>query len=390
MHTESERYQKRKERGFILISMTAAAIALIGAMGLAVDMGHIFIVKNETQAFVDAAALAAALHMDGTAAGLTRADSEATGLSNKWNFSTTTVASPTVEYGAASTGPWYTSANVTSPATMLYSRVSVTVAPNLYFIPVVLVNKVYSTNVKSQAVAGQVDFANNTSIVAGLGPFAGVASDATGPNFGYVVGNEYDIQWPQYNGNRGKCKKGTILDCFVSPPCANETTAAETEVVNYWGPSTNGYWGSNSTSLLNDYILNLQQLAALSIGTDITPYLSSGNKQGTAKVVDDRVNQDPVNYGNNLNAYLANSSHNGRRLMPAPVVLPSASGSPVVGYGLFFLESNQTSAGHTSGFYQTGVGNDPYCAIYAGPFVFGATNPGAGGSAGGSRVKLVQ
>ena len=40
------------------MTMAVTAIAMIGAMGLAIDLGHIFIVKNETQAYVDAAALA--------------------------------------------------------------------------------------------------------------------------------------------------------------------------------------------------------------------------------------------------------------------------------------------------------------------------------------------
>ena len=60
--TVPQKSSRRKgQRGVILVVMTAAAIALIGAMGLAIDMGHIFIVKNETQAYVDAAAIAASL-----------------------------------------------------------------------------------------------------------------------------------------------------------------------------------------------------------------------------------------------------------------------------------------------------------------------------------------
>jgi hypothetical protein len=34
--------RKGQERGFVLITMAVAAIALIGILGLAVDIGHLF------------------------------------------------------------------------------------------------------------------------------------------------------------------------------------------------------------------------------------------------------------------------------------------------------------------------------------------------------------
>lgn len=419
---------RKSQRGMVLMTMAITAIALVGAMGLAVDLGHIFIVKNETQAYVDAAAIAAALQMDGTTAGITRANSAATGLSAKWNFDSATLSTPTVEFSTASSGAtWYSAAGVTTALapTILYARVTKTVAPNVYFVPMVMPSPVYSQNVQSQAIAGQVDFSANTSIVAGLGPFTGVAAcsgtviecEASAPNFGLTVGNEYDIQWPQYNSNRGQCKHGVIADCFgnVSPPCPGDVSLNTgggngnpmQEVVSYWGASVNGYWGSNSTSQLNAYIMDTQQLGALGIGTNINPNLSSGNKQGTAKILDDRVNQDVVNFdpsGNSgtgaqkLTDYLANTAHNGRRLMPIPMVYPNANNTTtVVGYAQYLLMTNISSAG-TSDFYakgdggvtSTGTGNDPYCAIYAGAWVIGAINGGVGSTSGGGRVRLVQ
>lgn len=404
--------------------MTASAIALVAAMGLAIDMGHIFIVKNETQTYVDAASIAAALQMDGTSAGITRANTAATSLSDAWNFSSTRLTSPTVEFGATTSGTWYTTANVTSvlAPTMNYVRVTKTVAPNVYFVPVVMASPVYTQNVQSQAIAGQVSLPAAASIAQGLGPFTGVAAcngsvsscEASGPNFGLTVGEEYDIQWPQYNSHRQGCGNGhgngnggTAANCFVSPPCAGDVAIDNlpgnnadpmVEVVQNWGASINGYWGSNSTSVINQYILDTKQLQALAIGTDITPDLSSGNKQGTAKILDDRVNQDVVNYDPSsattsalkLSTYLANTSHNGRRLMPVPMVYPNNTGSQVVGYGTFLLETTESSSGGLSTFYKDGTGNQPYCAIFAGPWVMGGTNGGTSNSGGGARVRLVQ
>jgi|SwirhisoilCB2_FD_contig_41_3261927_length_1431_multi_4_in_0_out_0_1 Flp pilus assembly protein TadG len=421
---------QNSQRGMVLMTMAITAIAMIGAMGLAIDVGHIFIVKNETQAYVDAAAIAAALEMDGTTAGITRANNAATNMSAAWNFSSTVLTSPTVEFASAPTGAtWYAAANVDSTLapTMTYTRVTKTVAPHIYFVPVVMTNKIYSTNVQSRAIAGQVVLAANTSIIEGLGPFTGIAACTHGftmvqcegtasNNFGLTVGAEYDIQWPQYNKNRQGCNNGNPTSgnentCFVSPPCAGDRALMATgtdpmqEVIQQWGASTNGYWGSQSTSQINKYILDQKQLASVAIGTDITQDLSAGNKQGTSKILDDRVNEDTVNFdvsgigasssqklADYLNSANQNPVHNGRRMLPVPIVYPDVGEnmSPVVGYGVYLLETNQTTAGGTSTYYKDGNGNDPYCAIYAGPWNMGSTNGGVSSSGGATRVRLVQ
>ncbi len=98
--------RKSRERGFVLVTMAVAAIALIGVLGLAVDLGHMFISKNETQAYCDSAALAAALVLDGTTSGITNAKAAVTSSTNAWNFSTASVSSPTVTFATALAGPW--------------------------------------------------------------------------------------------------------------------------------------------------------------------------------------------------------------------------------------------------------------------------------------------
>ena len=54
----------RRERGFVLVTMAVAALAIVGALGMAVDVGRAFIAKNETQTFCDSAAYAAVLKLD--------------------------------------------------------------------------------------------------------------------------------------------------------------------------------------------------------------------------------------------------------------------------------------------------------------------------------------
>ena len=63
----------QRQRGFVLITMAIVTIALIGALGMAVDVGRAFIAKNEVQTFCDAASMAAVLKMDGTTTGISNA-----------------------------------------------------------------------------------------------------------------------------------------------------------------------------------------------------------------------------------------------------------------------------------------------------------------------------
>ncbi len=120
----------------MLIAMALSAVALIAFLGLAVDMGRMFIAKNETQTYCDSAALAAALALDGTMTGITKAQSAVTNSTNTWNLDTTKVSSPTLTFATALAGPWAASPN---PATgYIYARVTATVPLKLYFLPIVV------------------------------------------------------------------------------------------------------------------------------------------------------------------------------------------------------------------------------------------------------------
>src|SRR5579872_6378315 len=184
-----------RERGFVLITMAVAAIALIGVLGMSVDVGRMFIAKNETQNYCDSAALAAALALDGTLTGIASAQNAVTNSANAWNLNTTTVKNPTVTFATSLSGPFVASP---SPADGYnVARVSATVAMQLFFIPVIVAQT--TTNVASSATAAQVAL---TSIPRGLAPYTAVSTNTTGPNFGMVVGNSYSIHWPQFNSNR--------------------------------------------------------------------------------------------------------------------------------------------------------------------------------------------
>jgi len=61
---------------------------LLAVIGLAFDLGRVYIAHNETQIFADAAAMAAARELDGTDAGIARARAAIHRLPVRWNLGT--------------------------------------------------------------------------------------------------------------------------------------------------------------------------------------------------------------------------------------------------------------------------------------------------------------
>jgi Putative Flp pilus-assembly TadE/G-like len=63
----------RSDKGFVLIVTCIVLVILLGLAGLGIDIGRIYVIRSELQAFSDAAALNAALQLDGTEPGIARA-----------------------------------------------------------------------------------------------------------------------------------------------------------------------------------------------------------------------------------------------------------------------------------------------------------------------------
>jgi Flp pilus assembly protein TadG len=386
--------RRQRQGGFVLVIMAAASIAMVGALGLAVDMGRLFIIKNETQAFCDAAALAAALELNGADAGVTNAKSAVTTMAtkDKWNFTTTQVASPTTEFATTSSGTW-TNTPPSPPTGYKYVRVKSSVSVPMYFLPVVMTTKVYTQTVNSQAISGQIDI---TTLGTGLSPYSGIAINTTGPNFGLTVGDEYSIQQGHFTGGAG-CSSSNPAKCFNGSTCSGDTKPQLWSVASNWSSSSSGYWGASSNSVLESYILDQAQLQAVTVGTNLEPALTSGQKNSEGGWLDWRVNHDTDSLDKTWSAYntaLGNKTANGERLLTVPVLNPtSTTVTTVVGYGLYMLETNAKVTGgnlNPSNLYTALNGNDAWCAIYAGYIDFGSINPGVGGSTGAAQVMLVQ
>jgi hypothetical protein len=83
---------RRRQHGSVIITVCLVMLFLLGFMGIALDFGHLFVVKTELQTAMDSCALAAAQELDGESSALTRASSagQTAGNLNNVNFQSST------------------------------------------------------------------------------------------------------------------------------------------------------------------------------------------------------------------------------------------------------------------------------------------------------------
>lgn len=84
----------------MLIAMSVTMLLLLAVMGLAFDVGRIYIARNEAQVFTDAAAMAAASKLDGTKAGIGLAREAVAHVPMRWNLGTQEFRGVIVEFSA--------------------------------------------------------------------------------------------------------------------------------------------------------------------------------------------------------------------------------------------------------------------------------------------------
>jgi len=87
-----------RRRGFVLIAMSIVMLLLLAVMGLAFDLGRVYIARNEAQIFTDAAAMAAASKLDHTPAGIAEARQAVARLPMRWNLGTRDFTGVVVEF----------------------------------------------------------------------------------------------------------------------------------------------------------------------------------------------------------------------------------------------------------------------------------------------------
>jgi Flp pilus assembly protein TadG len=407
-----ERSSKPGEKGFVLVACMVCAVVLFGMAGLAIDLGRMYITKNEAQSFADSAALYAAQQLDGTTAGLTAADNAVSHNPNAWNFGTTAFSGTITEYSPDGSTNWQTSDKVTAAQAVNIAYVRVTPVVNnvaLFFLPVTGTSN--TATVKAQAIGGQVLLGCTTCVGAaggGMGapisgamggagasngtpvlfPYSPIAvADATSSSqllaypapdpFGFVPGTQYDLKWPSSPqvGHDGNNKV----------PCAGDNNVAMVNKANGAG----SYLGEivlNSASSITTDIETTDDAIGVSVAIDQSVNPTTGDKNKETKALNDRSGQDTDNTSMTYADYVSNNTGNGRRLVTvivnsgystsAGVLLPTNKQAIGLGFAQFLLLP--------TGSYTNPTGsNNAWCAVYVGssPTVDSA-NGGGGGHRG--------
>jgi Flp pilus assembly protein TadG len=376
--------RRKSERGVVLFFMAMSALALCGALALSVDVGRMYIAKNEAQAFADSSAVWGALKLDGTSTGIVAANDVLASNPNRWNMMTNPFtgagasATTKMEFASAAAGPWDDYATASGAPTNTYRYVRVTATPSvaLFIIPV-LVNQ-FSATTPAVSVGGQ---AAQSGFNQGLFPFSPVTIlPNASPDFGLTATQTYALRMANNANN---------------DTCTGESAAYKTALYNR--PNQyDGYWStSHSNSVVSATIRDDLQTGSLSIGDPIP--LIGGSRQAEFAAngaLLDRVAQDTDSSSLTYAAYRAAGLGNNRRVVGMPISCSGSctftdpvtnitySGSDLVaGFGAFFLTEGYPSQG-----------NQTYCAEYIGPWTgMDTKTPGAGGSgSGAAKVLLVQ
>ncbi len=96
----------RSQKGFVLIVTCIVLVILMAFAGLGVDIGRMYVIKSELQAFADAAALNAAMQLDDTERARTAAAQLASGPNAmKWDMGTQPIENITVSFAKGDAVP---------------------------------------------------------------------------------------------------------------------------------------------------------------------------------------------------------------------------------------------------------------------------------------------
>ena len=365
------RMRRSGERGFVLVATSLAALFLLGAAGLAIDIGRMYVARSEAQSFVDSAALSAASQLDDTTGGITRAVNGVNNNPKRWQFGTSTFGKVQILIGTSPAGPWLAPGSVPSPPTgYYYARITATVNPRLYLLA--LLARSDASTIQAQASAGRV---NRPYFTEGIFPFSPyshkIAPDCAtcdDPNdlFGFRIGNQYTLRWSA----SPMLHKNNI--------CSGDDSQTMIDISNAGGGSIRGYIELNNAADLSQAILsNVTTDLAVSGSADVPTNFtldSTVDMDGGAKnsVINQalamRSGQDTDSLSATYSQYKSLRGGNGRRM----VVVPINNGAPnfaIAGFAGFFLL--------TPGSYDV-TGNEPGCAEYVGAWTQG--NPYSGGA----------
>jgi hypothetical protein len=363
----SVRSEKRK--GFSLLLAACCLTVMLGMFGLTVDLGRMYVAKSEIQAFADAAAVAAALRLNGTSNGITSA--EAIGQTgpgtNRWNFDTETFQANNVNvtFATSKEGPWQ-AANSTGTGTgYRFSRVYVRANLPVYLVRI-LQGVSATQNVDAVAIAGQAAEPNPGKWT---DPFSPDALNRTDPNFGFTLTSQYTLVWPP-NGHRSASE--ACPGDWAAGYTGQRSSNSDRGYIQLNPDASNGNPGLEAAILSHYYGPNLPTIR---IGDQIDTIPGQRNSLETevTGALAQRASGDTDSTSTTYAQYAAAQAGNGSRLVRVPI---NWSGE-VIGFATFFLPKQPCDS---RGW--------PCCAEFVSNQVLMGGNVSAGSSGKVYRVKL--
>ena len=215
----------RQQRGAIAIMFSVLLMVIIGFMGLALDLSRLYNRKVELQAMADAAALAAARNLVGTAAGVTNAvaaaSAAATSFKYDYGHSTMLWSSSALKFSTAPTGAAWVDAAAASaaPDAVMFAKVD-TSALNAELGVIdtifmrVLAEDLATASTATESIAGRSTIKVTPLAICAMSPNAG-SSRSPGAElvqYGFRRGVGYDLMNLNPNSN------ATTSESFVVNP----------------------------------------------------------------------------------------------------------------------------------------------------------------------------
>ncbi len=392
------RANRRRRSGYVFIALSLSIFFLIGMVGLAMDLGRMYVVKNESQSFCDSAAMFAAKELDGTADGITKAVNKVAwvaqdpnGPQKRLEFNSRAFQNVTTTFATTwNATTWVDAATAASdPTNYYFVRVQTQNPVSLWFLPVIV--RSTEGNVGAFAVAGR---AVETNMVQGIAPFAPIqlpdpgsgvctAEELVGcsfdlnDKFGMQKGKWYTLRWLAGN-----------LDWDRDSPnfCPGDRCPCMLKLANISGAASAGYALYGGASDVRQAIVGTPPLSTpITEGSVLD--LQNGQLQTEMNALDTRVMQDSDYTSNHyLPEYdgypgektAESYAGNGRRIVVVPV--QSAAGAAdgdtktntVVGFAAYLLAPAGTySSGHAS--------TVAACAQYLNAFTVGVPDSGGNG-----------
>jgi hypothetical protein len=343
-------HSRGAQSGFVLATAMVTLTALLALVGLGVDIGRVYVVRSELQVYADEAAIAAGFELDGTAAGIQRAQNAAAagpggGVTlNRWDFGTQRVETVQSAFSAGSAGPF--DPNPANAAGLRFVRVQASAPVKLYLLSVVPGIPATQT-VSAAAVGGQVV---RQTMGDGLAPFAPVAHNIADPDYGFTKGQLYTLRWAP-SGQREKAGGTCAGDSGFDPGTSSDRGYIDVGQ------------GSGASALNASVVDNSFYLPAPFATGSLLNMLSG--QESVPSAIQQRFDQDTDTSAGAYSSYAGN----GRRLL---VVAVSTGGDPstVAGFASFFLRPTPCGTKNTT----------PCCAEYVGAAVTGSAHQGAGGA----------